>query len=118
MNKELVWLEDNMPAGWTLELWTADNGLETYHLQELVGLKRGFDGDYSDVGTAPLTMVLKQELRGYDDYAVAQVDETWYVMTLETYSQMKWRAVSKEYDTEFQAVVSAYRAMRESAGVK
>ena len=106
MNEQLEWVKDNMPEGWGLVI-----GLDGEYMP--TGEYRMYEnnGDFAttvyesegDIGLAPLTALLKQELDGVQ---TTGPDEGRWLCGLRD------QIVAFGGDTEFEAVLAAYRETR------
>ena len=114
MNDKLEWLKDNLPDGWDIgKIWKTDDSdwwmisgiLSSPDFHIVLHL------DYGDIGLAPLTALLKQELGCWDvgiDTTVGGYCASYIL------GHFKDRVVGKIESTEFQAVFNAYKEMRET----
>lgn len=107
MNDNLQWLAKNMPKGWKLS-----NPCDSEHWHVLERIDKGARetpaatyGVYTDgdVGLAPLTALLKQELVKHS----RTVGEE-HIMVRYRFGAWQFN-VYRGYDTEFEAVLMAYR---------
>ena len=103
MEEKLKWLSENMPDEWVLTHCKED----VWYLRD-----NGKPGDYlipwgeGDIGLAPLTALLKQSL--YSDTYLLAVNRTarhkFFVSQVPP---------APEFDTEFEAVLAAYKSCRD-----
>ena len=114
MDKELEWLKDNMPEGWGLVLCLDGEYMPMceYRLYESDGdFATTVYTDHGDIGLGSVTALLKQEL----------LRMRWYCHTFQS-KQRKWSCClqrgrirlgkCRDKDTEFEAVMAAYREQR------
>jgi hypothetical protein len=104
MKEQLEWLYNNMPKGWfilttplTLMNITNPNDVEKYQLTP-----------NGDIGFAPLTALLKQEIKEFK--ITKEYDPYGEVYFLAEFLDMDTLSM---FNTEFEAVLSAYKTILE-----
>ncbi len=114
MDKELEWLKDNMPKGWEIYQSGVDEDQWRLVDREYEHMPYKMYPRDGDIGLAPLTSLLKQELG----------KKAEYVSNIEFYRKsdggMEWKVIIGDddiqcrgvYSLEFKAVVAAYREQR------
>ena len=117
MKEKLEWLAGNMPDGYSLSLYYKDeHGVTTWQLRcpDLDDLEQDIlmNPAQGDIGLAPLTALLKQEIVKREEMAV---EYPCLDVSREVYSDKSVFACSMNSnipgvgDTEFDAVYQAYK---------